>query len=633
MCISSPIQPINLRLFLLLTLTFCGLNAFSQFEKIEYFIVHHQFDSAKLELKRLNKTKYYSTLERIISQNQSYSDLSEFLFQKNLNEEVSQTRKYNFILDIIRNEPEEENLNIDYVILKYYVIGHLRNDVSLEEAAKENEKLKLYIEQHKDNDIRRYQIAKAYSSIHDIVFNFIQNKNEFSKKICLEQIAIAEKFQDTMLLINLKYYYSEVLMKENKIDEYINICKEIKALDNKPLKSYVYEANMEHLLDALIYKGNYDESFIEEQLYTLYQSAESKYTSYYYYNKYLESLPINAAGQTRVLNLFGVKTISALSDTMIKHAMQHLNLNEQYMLYLSSANLLIKYKDYENAFLYIRKGIALNKKIYSQELAQTIADAQTRELNYKKEAQLNIVQNKNNLLILVSFVLFAFLLILSYLLIKLRKKSTLLELRNKDNEVLVKEIHHRVKNNFQTISSLLTLQANHTDNENTLDKINEIKSRIESMMLIHQELYQTSFSQQVVFKSYSQQLIDHILTIYKSNTTQTLVEMNNFKFNINTVIPLGLILNELTTNACKYAFPNSQNGKIYLSVEHVVDTTYKMIFRDNGKRPQTPIDVDQTKTLGLKLIQMLSQQLRGSFEYEYNDGVQFTVIFKDSVKL
>jgi two-component sensor histidine kinase len=580
----------------------------------------------------LNKTKYASTLERIINHDHSYSDLSEFLFQKNLNEEVTQTRKYNFIHDFVRKEPEEDKINLDYVILKYYVISHLRNEISLEEATRENEHLKKYIEQYKDDDIRCFQIAKAYSSIHDIVFNFIQEKNEESKKICLDQLAVSEILQDTMLMINLKYYYSEVLMNENKIDEYIRICMEIKALDSKPIKSNMYEANMEHLLDALIYKGNYDEAYIEELLHTIYQSAASKYMSYYYYNKYLESLPIHTAAQTRILNQFGVKTISALSDTMSQHASQHLNLNEQYMLSLSSANLLMKYKEYEKAFLYIRKCLALNKKIYSQELAQTIADAQTRELNYKKEAQLNIVRNKNNLLILVSFILFVFLLVLSFLLFKLRKKSALLELRNKENEVLVKEIHHRVKNNFQTISSLLTLQANHSDNENTLDKINEIKSRIDSMMLIHQELDQTSFSQQVVFKSYSQQLINHILTIYKSTSTEVKIEMNHFKFNINTVIPLGLILNEFTTNACKYAFPNSQNGKIYLRVEHVADTTYKMIFKDNGKQPQSPIDVDQTKTLGLKLIQMLSQQLRGSFEYEYNDGVQFTVIFKDIIK-
>ena len=632
MCNSSPTKSINLRLILFLTLIFCSSNAFSQFEKIEFFIVNHQFDSAKLELKRLNKTKYASTLERIINNDHSYSDLSEFLFQKNLNEEVTQTRKYNFIHDFVRKEPEEDKINLDYVILKYYVISHLRNEISLDEATKGNEHLKKYIEQYKDDDIRRFQIAKAYSSIHDIVFNFIQEKNEESKKICLDQLAVAENLQDTMLMINLKYYYSEVLMNENKIDEYIRICMKIKALDSKPIKSNMYEANMEHLLDALIYKGNYDEAYIEELLHTIYQSAASKYMSYYYYNKYLESLPIHTAAQTRILNQFGVKTISALSDTMSQHASQHLNLNEQYMLSLSSANLLMKYKEYEKAFLYIRKCLALNKKIYSQELAQTIADAQTRELNYKKEAQLNIVRNKNNLLILVSFILFVFLLVLSFLLFKLRKKSALLELRNKENEVLVKEIHHRVKNNFQTISSLLTLQANHSDNENTLDKINEIKSRIDSMMLIHQELDQTSFSQQVVFKSYSQQLINHILTIYKSTSTEVKIEMNHFKFNINTVIPLGLILNEFTTNACKYAFPNSQNGKIYLRVEHVADTTYKMIFKDNGKQPQTPIDVDQTKTLGLKLIQMLSQQLRGSFEYEYNDGVQFTVIFKDIIK-
>lgn len=201
-----------------------------------------------------------------------------------------------------------------------------------------------------------------------------------------------------------------------------------------------------------------------------------------------------------------------------------------------------------------------------------------------------------------------------------------------EKEVLLREIHHRVKNNMQIINSLLSLQSQHVEGEETLDVLKESQGRVRSMAMIHEKLYQSPNFTKIDFKDYIEKLAKNLIYTYQVQTMniEQVFEVKDVEMNIDTAIPCGLIINELVTNSLKYAFPQSEsiNGIIKIELNQIEDQ-FKLVISDNGVGLPPDIQPEDTETLGLQLVNSLVDQLDGTLEIDRSQGTKFTILFKE----
>lgn len=201
----------------------------------------------------------------------------------------------------------------------------------------------------------------------------------------------------------------------------------------------------------------------------------------------------------------------------------------------------------------------------------------------------------------------------------------------KDKEILLKEIHHRVKNNLQIISSLLELQETFVIEDPTaVNVLHESQNRVQSMALIHEMLYQSKDLSHISFLDYIMNLVSNLFTSYgeKMNIKLTYNIADTF-FNIETSIPLGLIISELVSNSLKYAFPDGKTGEITTSLQ-CDNTRFELIISDNGIGLPEDIDIRNIKSsLGLQLVNSLVNQLDGTIKLDRSQGTKYTIKFKE----
>jgi len=201
----------------------------------------------------------------------------------------------------------------------------------------------------------------------------------------------------------------------------------------------------------------------------------------------------------------------------------------------------------------------------------------------------------------------------------------------KEKEALLNEVLHRVKNNFQVISSLLTFQLDHIEDEKYKSIFMDSVKRIESMSFIHEMLYQSESFSQIDFSEYIQRLCNNLISTYAvdSDKIKIFINTQGIVLNMKTAIPVGLILNELISNALKHAFPNNINGEIRILMKESNDEMIELTVRDNGIGVPEEIDWRNTNTLGLEIISLLGEgQLRGKVTLNRNKGTEFKIIFK-----
>jgi two-component sensor histidine kinase len=212
---------------------------------------------------------------------------------------------------------------------------------------------------------------------------------------------------------------------------------------------------------------------------------------------------------------------------------------------------------------------------------------------------------------------------------ELNTAQTLLLARNAENELLLKEIHHRVKNNLEVVSSLLALQSNQIDDENTKEAMLEGQNRVQSIGIVHQKLYQGKNLGAIEMKDYFINLSDSILDSFGAHKrVQVECAMNALNVDVDTAVPLGLIVNELLTNTIKYAFPDGRSGKVQIKLEQASNGVLQMQISDNGIGKGSTIN---GTGFGGQLISLLTQQLGGTMKEENNHGTHVFFEFK-SVK-
>jgi len=202
----------------------------------------------------------------------------------------------------------------------------------------------------------------------------------------------------------------------------------------------------------------------------------------------------------------------------------------------------------------------------------------------------------------------------------------------KEKEVLIKEIHHRVKNNLQVISSILNLQTNYIEDERTIEMLKDSQNRIKSMSFIHESLYQTRNLAQINFTEYIRNLVSNLgqsYNLFKENV-HIGYQLDEVSLGLDTAIPLGLIINELITNSFKYAFSKSGKGTLEVVLKSMDNGNYSLVIADNGIGFPGDINFRTTESLGLQLVTTLVQQIQGQIELDNQKGAIFTILFKEN---
>ena len=223
--------------------------------------------------------------------------------------------------------------------------------------------------------------------------------------------------------------------------------------------------------------------------------------------------------------------------------------------------------------------------------------------------------------LLLSSVLLTFILVYSY-----KKNYKFLENALEEQETLLAELNHRVKNNMAIIVSLLNMQKNRTDNIETQEALQDVHDRVMSMALVHQKMYQNKNISMVELAPYITELIAEIsnsIDIKKNITFKT--EIEPIQLDLSTTIPLGLILNELITNAIKHAFPSKDNPEIFISLKKVDESHFEVLVLDNGIGSLPP-NSPKNNGLGLRLIESLTEQIKGKCEFTSKNGLHFKLI-------
>lgn len=247
--------------------------------------------------------------------------------------------------------------------------------------------------------------------------------------------------------------------------------------------------------------------------------------------------------------------------------------------------------------------------------------------DFLQEMKLKREQRKRNLLIAGILVLFVVLLMV-YRIYRQKKKA------NAEKEVLLKEIHHRVKNNLQTITSLLSLQGYDRSQQEIQTAMEESQGRIQSIALIHDTLYQHESLKQIDMQEYLEGLVQSVDDLIRAPEQQITFEVNadRISLDVDTAVPVGLMVNELVTNAYKHAFKGRTGGKVKIGLEKEDPEQYILSVSDDGTGMSEAEFSGENKSLGLKLISILTKQLKGTEEYHTQQGTKIIIRFLEVLK-
>jgi two-component sensor histidine kinase len=295
--------------------------------------------------------------------------------------------------------------------------------------------------------------------------------------------------------------------------------------------------------------------------------------------------------------------------------------------YLDLSETYVSLGDYQNAMLYKDKANANSKKIFEDKIANLETEAVIKYETGKKDealaSQALLIEQKSktqNLIIAVAALLALLLMSLLYFFNKNKKATKIIRAKNAENELLLKEIHHRVKNNLEMVKSLIALQSAQLEDSATKDAMIASQNRVQSMGIIHQKLYQGENLGSIEMKDYFLNLSEGILDTFNAEDKVKIeCAMDNLDLDVDTAVPIGLIVNELLTNALKYAFPENIEGKISISLEKTKDNHLKLKVADNGigkVKGLAPIGTG----FGSQLVSLLTQQLNGKMTERSESG-------------
>lgn len=491
-----------------------------------------------------------------------------------------------------------EELNTNLISSLYQNIGLCYID--LKKYTKANNYLKKALKQDSINN-DHYGLGTSYSSIgisHENQNNYLKALDYHERSLHHFKIANYKKFIAKSLInianckIQLDFPFTEILKHFHDafdifktIDNLEGMCYSHMGIAKLHLKHNNYKKAEKHT--NLFLEIGKSKNHIKKEAYLLLSKT------YQQQDNHKKALEYHALS-SEINNQLSQEVINKISDIkLIK------NQSEQ--------DLLLKQK----------------------ELQHQLNLSQTRNESQKKVITIGIIA-----IVIIS--LLALVLLNKFQSSKKQKNKIadmyqIVQISLDEKSILLKEIHHRVKNNLQVISSLLRLQERNSNQLETIEILKESRTRVNSMALVHEMLYQVDNLSLINYNDYIEKLVKKLIVIYKKNTIDI-----DFKFkspqlqiSIEKAIPLGLLLNEIISNAIKHAFNEQEKGTIYLTIVTIKDHEYQITIGDDGSGFQHSLDNPKTDSLGLKLIQKMAKQLNSNvIKTNSKKGTKYTFVFK-----
>ncbi|MEO9872636.1 tetratricopeptide repeat-containing sensor histidine kinase [Ekhidna sp.] len=482
---------------------------------------------------------------------------------------------------------------------------------------------KLYVEVAKYyesiNDVA--ELSKAYNNL-GVLFYYNGDYTK-SDEYFLKSMTIDEKLGDSLgvasSLINLAAI-------SNYSDDYAQSFQYLRKAEKIALnlpKSDIISSVYEELATTYAYAEVYDSSILyikkslpthkaSNDIHSVLSSYNGLITAYYSLKNYDSALYYFAEAQNLA---------NGYDDITIR--------SSRYRL---GSSIYAAINDFENAYKFQLKYQADNDSIRSSDRAKALNELEEKYQSEQKEIEISKLQveqqksqNQRNVLLLVSasVILGAILL---FALVRSKSKANKIIAKSLDEkETLLKEIHHRVKNNLQVVSSLLSMQSRFITDENALGAVNEGQTRVESMALIHQKLYQENNLSGVYAKEYIEDLAEILKQSYTTGADIDFkYEIDELLIDVDTIIPIGLILNELICNSLKHAFPDNEEGVIQVSLKEE-ESELKLKVSDNGVGSSGSATGE---SFGMVLIESLAMKLKASLETTNQNGTSTLLSIK-----
>ncbi len=289
-------------------------------------------------------------------------------------------------------------------------------------------------------------------------------------------------------------------------------------------------------------------------------------------------------------------------------------------------------REFESANRYLNQYVTLNDSLINENSLKALAELETKYESEKKAQEIIALKlenqqasNQRNIYLFVIIMIMVGAIFLGLLIRSKSKSNQLITKSLKEKEILLKEIHHRVKNNLQIISSLLSLQSRFIEDKGAKDAVNEGQNRVKSMALIHQKLYQNDNLAGVEALDYITNLTSTLRSTYGVDPDRVNVryEVDDLNIDVDTIIPIGLILNELISNAFKHAFPGENEGEIVIGLRRK-NNQLELRVVDNGVG--TSADISKSESFGIRMIRSLAMKLEAEVAFNFSKGTEASLL-------
>ncbi|PKV49312.1 two-component sensor histidine kinase [Aquimarina sp. MAR_2010_214] len=347
--------------------------------------------------------------------------------------------------------------------------------------------------------------------------------------------------------------------------------------------------------------------------------------------------------------LGNTKTAISYYDKALLAATETKALPQLSRVYQALHEYSSKKKEYKKSYEYLLKYNAVKDSLFSKEKHKLLREIQAKFDLENKEKEVEILTKENKIKVLenenhrtTQIVLITGLVTLIIVLVTLlyayknkQKTNRILAEKNskisqtlKDREILLKEVHHRVKNNLQIVSSLLSLQHKFSEHKSATEILQEIQNKIQAMAIIHEKLYKSSDLSLINLQTYLDGLLTHFKTSYHLSERNITINgtIEEINLDMDYLVPCGLIINEIIANSIKHAFRDNQGGQISIEASRNKDQCI-LTIKDTGVGFPEDFEIENSRSLGMKLIQGLTQQINGSIHIASNPGACYTITF------
>jgi two-component sensor histidine kinase len=523
-------------------------------------------------------------------------------------------------------------------------------------------KMYLFIGRTFDYDVASTEAMKYYKKS---LYYYNKADDKIGKLALYQSIALAYKnihlYEEALEYLNLainqkpdEYYFRLLMLEKARIYNCLGLYSKAKSITEKT-EQYFIKTN----------KNTSDMFWLNKLCMAISNCELKEYNEAIKNGEQILAAEIDYDTKMAVLNILSESylKLNNLQQSKI-YIDQSLNLlklvsNKEYFdqVYKIKSEVEEAFGNYKTALFYNQKYSSTirenNDNINKNKFEQLQVDFKVTEKENKikkleitsLQKTLNIEKQRKYLIISLFVISIALLLIIVFIKvtksikkrnekieianIELSKASILIQKSLKEKELLLKEIHHRVKNNLQLVMSLLNIQAREGNAKDIKEFLEKGQSRIISMALIHENLYQTDKLDKVIFQDYIENLITNINSTFSDNNSKIVSAINaeNINFDIQTSIPLGLIINELYCNILKHAFPDNKEGNVTIEITEVVPKDFQLKISDNGKGMTK--SATNKRTLGIELVHLLVDQLKGTIKCYEDNGTTYSIKFKE----